>query len=192
MERKKKKAKIILCTYTPPPSWGFINIIKYNSTLRIHYMMIWVADFIFLIMLCLGKCQKWVSISRADTGGTVEAGLAGRSSETFSTGAGWKTHDLIIQSVQSQSTNAHWGLTIYKSYGREEYGQIYAKAWQGGGMWLRMALTEHSLCSRPVWSILHASSFCALRVTLVYDSRNQGSDQVLEAYQSHRACEQQN
>lgn len=81
---------------------------------------------------------------------------------------------------------------MYKSYGLEEHGHMYAEAWQESGMWLLTMHTEYSLCSRPVQSIARASFYCSLRATTVYGSRNQGLDQGLEACKSHRAGEQQN
>lgn len=89
-------------------------------------------------------------------------------------------------SVRSRSTNAHWALTMRRSHRLEESGHIYAGAWREGGTRLLTALTG-SLHSGPMRSISRTSSYCSLRATRVYDSRDEGLAQGLEARQSQRA-----
>lgn len=64
----------------PPPQ---LRIYKYRQ-IQLNFENILYDDsgsriFIFLIMFCLGKCQKWASTSRADTDGIVEMGLVRRA-----------------------------------------------------------------------------------------------------------------
>lgn len=73
-------------------------------------------------------------------------------------------------SIQSQSTNAHWVLTMRRSHGLEESGHIYAAAWCEGGTRLLTVLTG-SLRSGPVRSISCTSSYCSLRATRVWLQR---------------------
>lgn len=83
-------------------------------------------------------------------------GTCGKSSDTYSAGAGWRICDLIIHlsNLSLQCTLSTNYVQISRT-GRVWY--IYAGAWQEGGMRMLTVLTKHSLCSWAMCSISHAS-----------------------------------
>lgn len=148
-------------------------------------MMTGVADFIFLIMFCLGKCRKSVSTSRADAGGRLEAGLAGRSSDKYSVGAGWHTCDLLIH-LSNPRLHVH----------SERELRINLPDWTSvatftltPGRRAGCGCQQHPLCSRPVRSITRATTYCSSeQLCLMIPETKKG----LEAWESHRPWELQN
>lgn len=132
-ERKKKETKKYCELTLPLPSWGFINIIKYNSTSRIHYMMTWIAEFNLPNYVLLRQMSKMSFHFQNRHWWDSRDGAGGEEFRNIFNGAGWKNMWLTKSSVQSQSTEAHWALTTCKSYGLEECGHIYAEGWQEGG-----------------------------------------------------------
>lgn len=118
-------------------------------------------------------------------------GLAGRSSETHSTGQCGKyvTWWFICPiSVHKGTLRANCVLILPTGGVRTYLCRSLAGRWGEAPSSADWALPM----PRPVWSTSQVPSHRSLRATQVSDSRNQGWGQALEACQSHRACEQQN
>lgn len=158
--------------YSPPPSWGFINIIKYNSTWRIHYMIILVAEFYLPNYVLLRQMSKmsfhfqirhwWDS---RDGGGGVDLRNTlnrGRMEYMWFDNELWK--------IQWHATKTYWVLHTHKSYGLKEDGHIYTEAWK------RMAGGYTTMC----WALPLLQALCwashiyliSLGAIIFYHSQN--------------------